>query len=160
MKIKRIILLLFLFVISIPIFFILLTYLPRAFAVRADIVVDVLKTSGPFPDRWKALAQGGEESGVRMLEPVIPQIAELYPRFIRIDHIYDFYDVVSRDHTGSLIFNFDKLDLTVCDIYHAGAKPFFSLGYMPPTMSEDGSLIDKPKNWNDWTFLVQKTVEH
>ena len=160
MKIKRIILLLFLFVISIPIFFILFTYLPRAFAVKADIVVDVLKTSGPFPDRWKALAQGGEESGVRMLEPVVPQIAELYPRFIRIDHIYDFYDVVSRDHTGSLIFNFDKLDLTVCDIYHAGAKPFFSLGYMPPTMADDGSLIGKPKSWPEWSLLVQKTIEH
>src|SRR3990170_5874572 len=106
MKIKRIILLLFLFVISIPIFFILFTYLPRAFAVKADIVVDVLKTSGPFPDRWKALAQGGEESGVRMLENVVSQVSGLYPKYIRLDHIYDFYEVVSRDSSNNLSFYF------------------------------------------------------
>jgi len=112
-----------------------------------------------FPARWKALAQGGEEAGVRMLENVVPQVAELYPSMIRIDHIYDFYEVVSRDGSGGLIFNFDKLDQTVCDIYHTGAKPFFSLGYMPPTMSEDGSLIGKPKDWGEWSLLVQKTIE-
>ncbi|MBI5123462.1 hypothetical protein HZA75_06415, partial [Candidatus Roizmanbacteria bacterium] len=67
---------------------------------------------------------------------------------------------VSRDSSGNLSFNFSKLDKTVCDIYNTGAKPFFSLSYMPPTMSDDGSLIGKPKNWNEWTFLVQKTVEH
>lgn len=147
-------------VIAIPLFFYSFQYLSRAAAIKANIVVDVTKTSGPFPNRWKALAQGGEESGVRMLENVVSQVSGLYPRYIRLDHIYDFYDVVSRDSSGNLSFNFSKLDQTVCDIYHTGAKPFFSLGYMPPTMSDDGSLIGKPKNWHEWTFLVQKTVEH
>ena len=147
-------------VITIPVLFFSFQYLSRAAPVKANIMVDVKKTSGPFPDRWKALAQGGEESGVRMLENVISQVSELYPRYIRIDHIYDFYDVVSRSSTGNLSFNFSKLDQTVCDVYHIGAKPFFSLGYMPPTMSDDNTLIGKPKNWNEWTFLVQKTVEH
>jgi len=27
-------------------------------------------------------------------------------------------------------------------------------------MSDDGSLIGKPKNWDEWIFLVQKTIEH
>jgi len=135
-------------------------YFSRAAAIKANIVIDVAKTSGPFPDRWKALAQGGEESGVRMLEPVVSQIAGLYPRYIRLDHIYDFYEVVSRNSSGNLSFDFSKLDQTVCDIYHAGAKPFFSLGYMPQIISEDSSLIGKPKNWNEWSFLVQKTIEH
>ena len=156
---NRLILFLILFVISIPLFFLLFTYLPRATAIKANIIVDVTKTSGPFPDRWKALAQGGEEAGVRMLENVVPQVSELYPRFIRLDHIYDFYDVVSRDSSGNLSFNFDKLDQTVCDIYHAGAKPFFSLGYMPPVIAKDGSLIGRPNDWNEWSLLVQKTIE-
>jgi hypothetical protein len=147
-------------VISIPILFYSFQYFSRAASIKANIVVDVTKTSGPFPDRWKALAQGGEESGVRMLENVVSQVSGLYPKYIRLDHIYDFYEVVSRDSSNNLSFNFSKLDQTVCDIYHTGAKPFFSLGYMPPTMSDDGSLIGKPKNWHEWTFLVQKTVEH
>ena len=150
----------FILVIAIPLLFYSFLYASRASSVKANIVIDVDKTTGPFPDRWKALAQGGEESGVRMLEKVVSKISGLYPKYIRLDHIYDFYDVVTRSPSGNLTFDFSKLDQTVCDIYNTGAKPFFSLGYMPPIMSDDGSLIGKPKNWNEWTFLVQKTVEH
>lgn len=155
----KIIFYLILTILAFPFVFFTFQYLPKAGAIKANIIVDVNKISGPFPDRWKALAQGGEESGVRMLENIIPQVSELYPKMIRIDHIYDFYNVVSRDNFGNLKFDFSKLDETVCDIYHAGAKPFFSLGYMPATMSDDGSLIGKPKNWNEWSLLVQKTIE-
>jgi len=147
-------------VIAIPVLFYSFQYFSRAASIKANIVVDVNKTSGPFPDRWKALAQGGEESGVRMLANVVSKVSGLYPKYIRLDHIYDFYNVVSRDSSNNLKINFSQLDQTVCDIYHTGAKPFFSLGYMPPTMSNDESLIGKPKNWNEWSFLVQKTVEH
>ncbi len=157
---RKVIIFIILSVILIPALFFSFQYLSRAAAIKANIVVDATKTSGPFPDRWKALAQGGEEAGVRMLDNVVPQVSELYPRFIRLDHIYDFYDVVSRDSSGNLSFNFSKLDNTVCDIYHTGAKPFFSLGYMPPVISKDGSLIGRPNNWNEWSLLVQKTIEH
>jgi len=133
-------------------------YFSKAAPTKANIVVDARKLSGFINPNWKALAQGGEEKGVRMLEKVIPEVAELYPRYIRIDHIYDYYDVVSVNN-GQLTFNWQKLDDTVCDIYHTGAKPFFSLGYMPPDISDDGSLISKPKNWNDWSLIVQETIE-
>lgn len=140
-------------------FFFTFRYFSRAKAIKANIVIDVKKTLGTFPDRWKALAQGGEEKG-RMLGNVVPQIADLYPKYIRLDHIYDYYDVVSRNSSGQLLFNWSKLDETVCDIYHTGAKPFFSLGYMPPAISSDGSLISQPKDWNEWSLVVQKTIEH
>lgn len=157
---KRLVIFIIIFVIAFPFVFNFLSSLSRASAVKANIVVDINKTTGPFPKRWKSLAQGGEQSGVRMLENVVPKIAGLFPNYIRIDHIYDFYDVVSRDSSNNLVFNFTKLDETVCDIYRTGAKPFFSLGYMPPTLSIDGTLISQPKNWNEWAFLVEKTVEH
>lgn len=150
----------FILVIATPVFFYSFQYYSRASSVKANIVVDVDKTSGLFPDRWIALAQGGEESGVRMLENVVSKVSDLYPKYIRLDHIYDFYDVVSRGPSGNLNLDFSKLDATVCDIYNTGAKPFFSLGYMPETMFDDGSLIGKPKKWNEWSFLVQKTIEH
>lgn len=157
---RRLVMFMVILVIATPLFFYSFQYFSRASAVKANIVVDINKVSGPFPDRWKALAQGGEEAGMRMLESVVSKVSGLYPKYIRLDHIYDFYDVVSRNSSGNLNFDFSKLDETVCDIYHTGAKPFFSLGYMPPTMSDDGSLIGKPKNWNEWAFLVQKTIEH
>lgn len=153
------------FIIILAVFFpifLLLYYQYRSLAapIKADIVVDIKKVVGKVPDRWRALAQGGEEKGVRMLENVTSQVAQIYPRFIRIDHIYDFYDVVSRDAADNLSFNFSKLDETVCDIYKTGAKPFFVLGYMPPALSLDGSLVSLPKDWNEWALLVQQTIEH
>ncbi len=147
-------------IIFLPALFFAFQYFSKASAVKADIVIDAGRKLGPFPDRWKALAQGGEEKDARMLENVVPQVAGLYPKYIRLDHIYDYYDVVSRNPQGHLVFNWTKLDETVCDIYHTGAKPFFSLGYMPPSISFDGSLISQPANWNDWAYVVQKTIEH
>ncbi|MBI2641836.1 hypothetical protein HYW87_04580 [Candidatus Roizmanbacteria bacterium] len=147
-------------IIFIPIFILMYSqYISLARPAKANLVIDAGKLVGTIPTRWKALAQGGEEKGVRMLGNVIPQIAQLYPRYIRIDHIYDYYDVVKRDQNGSLAFFWDKLDETVCDIYHTGAKPFFVLGYMPQALSGDETLVSKPKDWNEWAFLVQKTVE-
>ncbi|OGK14988.1 hypothetical protein A2774_01065 [Candidatus Roizmanbacteria bacterium RIFCSPHIGHO2_01_FULL_39_12c] len=149
-----------LIVIFFPIFLLLYTqYLSVAAPIKASLVIDVKKISGPIPGRWKALAQGGEEKDKRMLADVVPQISALYPRYIRIDHIYDYYDVVRRDSFDKLQFNWQKLDDTVCDIFHTGAKPFFSLGYMPSALSEDGSAVSEPKSWEEWSILVQKTVE-
>lgn len=149
-----------LLIIFLPIIFLIyFYYLSVAAPAKANIYIDVRKTRGPVNDRWKALAQGGEEVGVRMLANVIPQLSALYPRYIRLDHIYDFYNVVKRASSGNLQFNWQELDRTVCDIFNSGAKPFFSLGYMPPAMSEDGSLIAKPANWDEWSLLVQKTIE-
>lgn len=163
MTILRILKILLILIVAIftPIFlFQTFRYFSKAENVPADIVVDTRKIIGFIYPNWKALAQGGEEKGVQMLQNVIPDLQALAPRYIRIDHIYDFYDVVTRDQTGQLVFNWTKLDATVCDIYSTQAKPFFVLGYMPPVLSDGGSLIDKPKNWNDWSQVVQKTIEH
>lgn len=148
------------FLILLGIFFLIYSfYFTKATPIKANILINVLNTQGKFPDRFKALAQGGEEKEKPMLKNIIPQIAELYPKYIRIDHVYDFYEVVGRNQNNNLILNWTKLDETVCDIYHTGAKPFFVLGYMPQTLSKDGSLISEPSNWQEWSFLVEKTIE-
>lgn len=145
-------------VLPIAIFFFLQYFFFRSFA-KANIRVDVRKVISPLHHNWNALAQGGEESGVRMIQNVIPQTSELQPRYIRIDHIYDFYNVVSYDASGNLSFSWGQLDNTVCDIYASGAKPFFVLGYMPSIISSDGTPTGQPINWNDWRLVVQKTIE-
>lgn len=158
------ILFLFIFLVILICFTILLLFFfqygGRASFVKANIVIDLERSVGPVPNKWKALAQGGEEKGTRMLENVVSHIAALYPQYIRIDHIYDYYDVVQRNPSGNLTFNWTKLDETVCDIYHTGAKPFFVLGYMPPSLSGDDSLVSVPKNWDEWALTVQNTIEH
>ncbi len=139
-------------------FFFLQFFIMKSFA-KANIRVDASRVITPLSYSWNALAQGGEEIGVQMLRPVIPQIQDLHPRYIRLDHIYDFYNVVSKDSSGSLSFNWTSLDRTVCDIYETGAKPFFSLGYMPESISSDGTVRGEPAKWEDWSTIVKSTIE-
>jgi hypothetical protein len=130
----------------------------RAIGKKASLFIDVGISYEEKPGVWENLAQGGEEQG-RMLEPVIGRLKDLDTEYIRIDHIYDFYNVVDRDSEGRLTYNWTNLDLTVNDILASGSKPFFSLSYMPPAISKK-EIVDLPSNWNDWEEVVQKTVEH
>lgn len=139
---------------------------PEVFLVRpfqpADIVVNVDRSFGALPRVWRALAQGGEEAaGVRMLEPTVDFVKRLGVDYIRLDHIYDddYYGVVKgRKGDGSLDLDWSSLDKTVNDILAIGAKPFFSLSYLPEEVGP--GKIGKPNNWADWTDLVKQTVAH
>lgn len=139
---------------------------PEVFLVRpfqpADIKVNVDRSFGTLPPIWRALAQGGEEAaGVRMFEATIDFVKRLGIEYIRLDHIYDddYYAVVKgRKEDGSLDLDWTKLDATVEDIKAIGAKPFFSLSYLPEEVGP--GKIGKPNNWADWADLVKQTVAH
>lgn len=129
-----------------------------AFGKPANLVINAGSSFSVQEETWKNLGQGGEESG-RMLLPVVDKIKALAPRYIRIDHIYDLYDVVRRDGAGNLVYDWTKLDLTLGDILATGAKPFVSLSYMPPVLT-DGDIVSTPRNWGEWESLVKATIEH
>lgn len=134
-------------------------YIEKPF-VPANIIINVDREFGQLPGIWRALAQGGEEPGKRMLQSTVNFIKRIKPYYIRLDHIYDdnYYRVVrGRNSDGSLRLDWSKLDATVNDILSMGAKPFFSLSYMPGLIAD--SLIGIP-NWSDWQDLVRQTVEH
>jgi len=124
---------------------------------QADFYIDTQAVIGNMPRPWRNLAQGGEDYAWR-LAPLSSQVSQLKPSYIRLDHIYDFYDVVSGS-SGNITLNFSKLDLVLDDIRAVGAIPFISLSYMPPAISKS-DIVDQPINCNDWQYLVQKTVEH
>lgn len=132
----------------------------KAMVTPANILIDTQKVTGPVGNEWRAFAQGGEESTPYTLTPVVSEISQLQPKYIRIDHLYDFYDLVSRGEDGSLNFSFDSLDVLVRDILSTGALPFFSLSYMPPVISKDGNVTSIPASWEEWQLLVRKTIEH
>lgn len=125
----------------------------------ADITVDVASSSGRIRAPWTGFAQGGEEAGVAMLEGTQTSMRQLKPSYIRLDHIFDddYYGLVSKQD-GNLRLDWTKLDETVNDITQMGAKPFFSLGYMPSSLAS--TKIDVPYQWSEWQWLVQQTIEH
>lgn len=123
----------------------------------ANIQVDTQAVLGPMPRPWRNLAQGGEQHDWRMTG-LVPSVRALKPEYIRIDHIYDFYEIV-KGTPGNISFDFSKLDPILDDILASGAKPYIALSYMPPAISS-GDILAKPVNWADWQLTVQKTIEH
>lgn len=132
-------------------------FFSRASGEPANLVVDTQAVLGPMPRPWRNLAQGGESWDWR-LTPLVPQVRSLNPEYIRIDHIYDFYEIVGGS-PGALTFDFSRLDPILDDILATGAKPYIALSYMPPVFAED-DIVSKPLNWADWQLTVQKTIEH
>jgi hypothetical protein len=124
---------------------------------NANLIVDTQAVLGPMPRPWRNLGQGGESFSWQ-LKPLVPQVRALKPEYIRIDHIYDFYNIVGGT-SGNLTFDFSKLDTVISDIRATGAKPYIALSYMPPAISAS-DILDKPRSWTDWQIVVQKTIEH
>lgn len=123
----------------------------------ANITVDFSKST-PYVRNWRFLAQGGE-SPKDSLATIVDPIRKLEPAYIRIDHVFDFYSIVTRNSGGELEFDFSRLDRELNAIRSMGAKPFISLSYMPPAISQ-GSEVDFPVNWFEWEMVVRKTIEH
>ena len=132
-------------------------YLSRASGEPANIKVNATAVVGVMPRPWRNLAQGGEDHAWR-IQPIQNQVRALNPTYIRVDHVYDFYDIVGGS-PGNLTFNFSKLDALLDDITAAGAIPYISLSYMPPAISS-GDIVAPPQNYADWELVVQRTIEH
>ncbi len=143
---------------ALPIFLRGVNYVQRALVGAegrlAAIAVETDHPLGPLPQPWRALAQGGEAEST-FLDTDSDKIKALGPKYIRIDHMYDGFNVIGQN----LELNWTELDKLVDKITATGALPFFSLGYMPATIAS-GDLVSEPKNWSDWQTVVQKTVEH
>jgi len=126
-------------------------------AEPANIVVNAQAILGPLPRPWRNLAQGGEESAWK-IEPIAEQVRALHPAYIRIDHIYDFYEPV-QGSPGNLTFDFSKLDVMLDGIAKTGAKPYIALSYLPPALG-GSDIVDAPQRYEDWQLVIQKTIEH
>jgi xylan 1,4-beta-xylosidase len=126
----------------------------------AAIVVDISQPQGPIKKVWGGVAQGFEklpESDFR-LSATSGLLKSVGTRYVRIDHIYDGFNVVSRVD-GKLRYDWTKLDAIVGDIVASGATPFFSISYMPPAISK-GDILDFPNDWGEWGQVVAATVGH
>jgi len=131
--------------------------LPKATGLSANILVDAAVNQGQIVPIWQALAQGGEE--LSPFDAIQAEVTELKPKYIRIDHIYDFYNVVNKEG-NQLIFDWSRLDKIVKQILSMGALPFLSLSYMPPAIAQNNDITAAPLNWENWSEVVKNTVEH
>lgn len=134
-------------------------YLTGASYAPANITVDVSQTNGRVRRVWDGVAQGFEKlpDADFRLNGVSNIVKNTGVRYVRIDHVFDGFDVVSRGGDGRLVYNWTKLDAIVGDIQAMGAKPFIALSYMPTAISK-GDILDFPTNWGEWGQVVAATV--
>jgi hypothetical protein len=132
-------------------------FVNKATGKPANLVVDLGISYSTSNFVWKNFAQGGEERN-NMLASVVGEMKRLEPNYIRIDHVYDFYDVVSKDENGDIQYDWEELDEVVDSILQMGAKPFFSLSYSPKTFSSNGTETGMP-DLSQWEALIKATVE-
>lgn len=131
----------------------------RATGTTANIAVDTKTILDPVnTDFYHAFIQGDEVS-TDITAPVVADIGVLKPKIIRLDHLYDVYNVVGRNSDG-LTFDWTRLDSAVNAIQATGAKPLLSLSYMPSVIAQGGNSTNPPNDWNEWAQVVQKTIEH
>jgi hypothetical protein len=127
-----------------------------AAGIPADILVDVSQIQGNLPSSfWQNLSQGGEEP-TDMIKPVISQIRTLRPELIRIDHLFDYYQV----YKGPNNYDFSRLDQAINSIILTGARPMLSISYTTNEMAANGQNAGEPKDWNQWYSLVKATARH
>lgn len=135
------------------------TLYSRASGTTANIAVDSTVSIGKIDNSfYHAFSQGGEEQ-TDMISTILPETTALRPKLIRIDHIYDNYDVVSGSREN-LVFDFSRLDAAVDSILRTGAKPVLSLSYMPRVIAIDGKIVNPPIRWEQWTEIIRTTIEH
>lgn len=133
-------------------------FISNASGEPANLQIDPTVSFGQIHQPWQNLAQGGEMHDWT-LEPIRAKVAGLEPQYIRIDHIYSFYDIV-QIQDGQKRYDFTKLDVVVDGILSTGAKPYIALSYIPTQLSDDGTITGKPRDWAEWQDLVRATVEH
>jgi len=127
---------------------------------QANLIIDTANQYNQINPTWQALTQGGEiESD--SLTPVsfadtTDYLKKITPQYIRIDHIFDFYQPAIIENGQITSYSWLKLDKVVNDIIASGATPFFSLSYFPPALTDDGTPIGNIKDWGVWQQLVSQ----
>jgi len=119
-----------------------------ASGTNANISIDVQNPNSQLsPSLWRNIAQGGEEP-TDMIKPVINQLRTIKPELIRIDHLFDYYQV----DIGNGLYDFSRLDGAIDSIRATGATPMLSLSYTPDSK--------EPADWNQWNNLITATARH
>jgi hypothetical protein len=125
-----------------------------------SLTVNVSGDEGTF-DSSVYMAEGGV-GGVTdptFWSGVTSMLSNIGVKQVRLDHIWDYYGIVSRDSSNNLQYDWTTFDAVVEQILAAGAKPFLCLSYMPSALNSS-STIAPPTSWTDWQAINQALAAH
>lgn len=132
----------------------------QALTPDLGLQVDLGSPGAPWPRLHQGLAQGGEQVDPGYLLLAAPRIKALGTTYLRLDHIFDYYEIVQGRRRDRLTLSFSKLDAALDAVQASGAQPFISLGLTPLLLTPQGTVNDPPGNLSLWRELVRATVYH
>ncbi|MBK8025249.1 MAG: hypothetical protein IPK19_28645 [Chloroflexi bacterium] len=136
-----------------------LTAALRPLPASATLRVDAGQVLGLMPGHALGFSQGGEGrmTQVGYFEQTIAPLQTLGARVVRIDHLYDYYNVLSFAPDGTAIYRWAELDRIVDSILAAGAQPLMTLSYTPSALAGT-TVYAAPIDLDAWAELVYQTV--
>ena len=101
------------------------------------------------------LAQGGEFGRPWLLRQYpAPTARRLGPGLVRLDNIFNYYNIVHRAPDGSITYDWTELDRVLSALKAMDKEPLICLSYMPETLSVSGtSRVQAPANYEEWAAL-------
>jgi xylan 1,4-beta-xylosidase len=150
-------------------------------AAPVEVRVDATGDAGRLDRVWRMV--GAERLSQLLLPPsgTGPDIAAEFAAALRRAHddlgvtavrahaiLHDDNRVVSRDASGALRFDFDRVDAIYDRLLDIGIRPVVELSFMPAALARDPAqtvftyrgIISPPSDWAQWRALVAALAGH
>jgi xylan 1,4-beta-xylosidase len=103
----------------------------------------------------------GEVIHASFWKPIVPMLRQINCQWVRLDHIFDdsYYGLIKRNPNGQLQYDWTRFDSVIAEILASGAKPFFSLSYLPDALVKT-SKYGPPKDLTEWAAICAELVAH
>ena len=123
--------------------------------------IDVHPAAAPGSDLQIGLSQGGESERPDFFENIRDEGAALGPALVRLDNIFNYYNIVRRGPDGKLAYDWRYFDRVLDSLAAMNKEPLICLSYMPELLSSTGdSRVKPPRDYAEWSDLVRATVHH
>jgi len=136
---------------------------PSVVSVKApaEIAIDARTPGEPFVPIID-MSQGGigEVVDPNFWASMSPMLRKIGLGLMRIDHIWDYYGIVSRDAKGEFKYDWSRFDAVMEHILATGARPFFSVSYLPEPLRKNGIAYGLPSDYQAWKAICSELVRH
>jgi xylan 1,4-beta-xylosidase len=125
----------------------------------ASLTVDVSSSQGTFnSDIYMAEGGFGGLADPNYWSSIATMLNAIGVKQVRIDHVWDYFNIVSRDLGGTLRYNWTNFDAVIEQILASGATPYLCVSYMPPALNP--TVYGPPTSWADWRAINLALARH
>lgn len=114
-------------------------------------------------DKYKVLnvARGGQgiSGDLKWMPKFYTKLNEIGIDEFRVDWLLSnrFYNVVTRNTSGQLVYNFSNLDKTLVPMAQKGIKPLMCMTYMATPLGKDSF---PPTNYTEYAEVIRRYVQY